>query len=143
MGGPTVSLLCSNLPQQLPVSREIVPGNEIAERVENRCHLASRCPRIQRAVKMRVQLPLLSRHRARGDDAEISGSEIDARPRQNLAVAINDHPFVERGVQIADVLAKFFIVISINDRAGCLAARSPAGEIVSSRFIVFGWRDTP
>src|SRR4051812_6104766 len=61
---------------------------------------------IARAVQMRLELPVLCRGGARGDDAELPARQVERRAAQHLAIAFRDHPVVQERVQLADVHAQ-------------------------------------
>ena len=58
------------------------------------------------------------RRRARRDDAELAAREVEAGTRQHFAVAFDDHPVVERGMQVADVLAQTLVHVAVHRGAG-------------------------
>src|SRR5688500_5346215 len=70
-------------------------GHNSFQRLERGGVDRGRYPRITAPVQMRLQLPILSRGRARCDDAELAPSQIQLRPAEHLAVAFVNHPVVE------------------------------------------------
>jgi len=72
-----------------------------------------------------MKLPLLSGHGACRDDTQLTRLEIYTRTREHLAVAVDDHPIVERGMQVADVPAQLLIGIAVHDRASLFSALVP------------------
>src|SRR4051812_40580392 len=87
---------------------------------------------------MRVKLALLPRCRAGRDDAQLAGTQIYIGPREDLAVAIDDHPFVEGRVQLADIPAQLFVHLAVDYPTRLFAALAPKLDVVDRRIIVVG-----
>ena len=76
-------------------------------------------------MKVRMKLSLLAGGSARRDNAELASLEIETWARQNLSVAIGDHPRVEGRVKIGDIATKQLIGRTVNRGAGYLALSLP------------------
>src|SRR6478672_6608361 len=68
---------------------------------------------VQCSMEMRMELALLTRRRAGSDNAKLPRRKIELRSRQDLSVAISDHPAIERRMELANVLAKQLIRLAI------------------------------
>src|SRR3954466_246304 len=76
------------------------------QRLHGRRHDARCDADIQRAVEMRMQLPILLRSHAHGSDAQLTPSKVQPPTRKPLAVSLHDHPFVQLGVKVPNVLSQ-------------------------------------
>src|SRR5687767_429570 len=83
-----------------------------------------------------MELPILSRRRAGGDDAELAPREVELRAGKDLAVSFDDHPGVERGVQRANVLAEPFVEWPVHDRARGLTLLLPLAGAIQAFAVV-------
>src|SRR5436305_13887046 len=87
---------------------------------------------------MRVKLPLLPGCRAGCDDAQLAGTQIYIGAREDPAVAIDDHPFVEGRVQLADILAQLVVHLAVDDPTRLFAALAPQLDVVDRRMLRVG-----
>src|ERR1041384_2929574 len=85
---------------------------------------------------MRVELTILPRRRAGRDDAELSPTQVEHRTRQYLAVALDDHPRVERRVELPDVMPQPFIERPVHGCACGFTLRAPNCGILEFLSIV-------
>src|SRR5262245_5024298 len=89
-------------------------------------------------MEVRVQLPVLPRERTRGDDAALASLEGPLRPSQHLAVPLRDHPRIERGVKISNVVTKPVVERAVYRGACRFAVAFPfVGVLVALRGIAF------
>ena len=76
-----------------------------------------------------MELSPLTRGSARRDNAKLTSLEIETWSRQDLSVAIGDHPRIEGGVKIRDISAKQLVRRSVNGSAGSLSLSLPVGSM--------------
>ena len=79
-----------------------------------------------------MQLSLLFRRDAGSDDAELASRQVQAGSRQNLSVALEDHPFVQLGMQSANIHAQPLVHLAVHQSARRLAAAPP---VLRSSFV--------
>jgi hypothetical protein len=106
--------------------RAVVRGEQVVDGGERLADLGRRGAGVQRAVEVRVELALLPRRRAHGDDAQLAHGERQRRAAEHLAVPLDDHPRVERGVEGGDVAAQAVVERPVHGGARHLAAVGPA-----------------
>jgi len=84
-----------------------------------------------------MQLPILSRDRARGDHAQLTARQIEERPPEHLAVSFRDHPPIERRMQSTDIHPQPIVELPVYRGAGFLATRR---KVHRGSLIIIRWR---
>src|SRR5688500_17639046 len=88
-----------------------------------------------------MELALLSRRGAGRDDGELPALQVEPGPTKDLAIAVDDHPFVEIRMQGADVVAELVVRVAVHDPAGLFAAGAPTPHSVTGgRLCNTRWR---
>src|SRR5688572_9147969 len=121
---------------QHPVPGRVVRRHEHADRTEGVGDRGLRGAGVQCTMQVGVQLPVLSRCRTGGNDAELPARQIEAGTRQDLSVPFDDHPGIERRMQRADVLAQPLIKRAVHDGAGFLALFPPFVGAIESLALI-------
>jgi len=94
-------------------------------------------------MQVRVQLALLLQHGTDRHDAQLPSLEIEAGPRQHFAVSIDDHPHVERRVQLPNVEAEALVHLTVYGRTRPLPALRPFAQVGNVGTLVGHWGRVP
>ena len=73
-----------------------------------------------------MELALLPSRGARRYHRQLAALEVEPCAPEDFAIAVDDHPFVEIRMQLADVAAQVLVRFAVHDPAGLLAARPPS-----------------
>src|SRR3954447_25279309 len=92
-------------PQQLDRAGVLRP-EEIGQRRDRRVDDVNGHADVQRTVQMGMQLSVLACRGARRDDAQLPASQVQSRAREYLAVALGNHPVVQPGVKLTNVVTQ-------------------------------------
>src|SRR5687767_9481309 len=111
--------------EQLVIALRIVGTEEVGDGIDARANFGGRRSGVQRTVQMRVQLPVLSRQGACAHDAQLPSLQIERGSREHLAVAVYDHPCVERRVELPDVVSEPFIERTVHRSTRGFAGLAP------------------
>src|SRR5688572_28962069 len=115
--------------EQRLIAVELLRPDHHLERSESSDHFGHRRSAVQSPVQMRMKLSLLPGCRTRCDDAQLAGAQIKPRTGEHFAVAVGDHPGVERRMQLSDVFPEQLIGFTVNGSARLLSARYPIRTI--------------